>query len=222
MGDSFLNFADRTDAGRQLAERLAALEPENPVIYALPRGGVPVAVVIAERLRAPLDLVLVRKLGAPQNPEVALGAIVEGDTPETVLNDDVRRASGADDAYIARIRTRELDELKRRKRMYLGDRPRQDPSGRTVIVVDDGLATGATMKAALIALKRQGAARIIVALPVAQHSALKDIATQAGTVICLHPAQHFHGVGEFYLDFHQMTDEETIGLLRQYWARSDV
>ncbi len=222
MGDSFLNFADRTDAGRQLAERLAALKPENPVIYALPRGGVPVADVIAEGLGAPLDLVLVRKLGAPQNPEVALGAIVEGDTPQMVLNEDVRRASGANDAYIASVRARELDELKRRKQMYLGDRPRQDPAGRTAIVVDDGLATGATMKAALIALKRQGAARIIVALPVAQQSALKDIAEQADEVICLHPAQHFRGVGEFYRDFHQLTDEETIGLLRQSWARSDV
>lgn len=191
---------------------------DRPVVCALPRGGVPVALEIARALHAPLDLVLVRKIGAPGAPEVALGAIVEGDLPETVINEDVRRLSGAQDAYVERARERELVELERRRALYLGNRPRVDTAGRTAIIVDDGLATGATMKAALIAIKRRGAAKIIIAIPVAPEDALADIGKQADLVICLQPARHFLGVGAFYRDFHQLTDEETVGLLRQGWA----
>ena len=191
---------------------------ERPVVYALPRGGVPVALEIARALHAPLDLILVRKIGAPAAPEVALGAVVDGEHPQTVINEEVRRRSGADDVFLERARARELAEIERRRSLYLGDRAQVDPAGRTAILVDDGLATGATMKAALIAMKRQGAAKVCVAIPVAPEDALREIGEQADLVVCLHPARHFYGVGAFYDDFHQLTDAETVGLLRQGWA----
>ncbi len=147
MGESLVQFSDRADAGRQLGDSLASLQLENPLVYALPRGGVPVAVEAARRLSAPLDLILVRKIGAPGNPEVALGAIVEGAQTHMIINEDVRRMSGADDAYLEAAKSKELAELERRRERYIGARLRLDPAGRTAIVIDDGLATGATMKA---------------------------------------------------------------------------
>jgi putative phosphoribosyl transferase len=218
MGDVYFEFADRAVAGRQVADRLLSMGLDRPVVFALPRGGVPVALEISRALNAPLDLVMVRKIGAPTHPEVALGAVVGGISPQTVINEDIRRISGADETYIERARARELIELERRRALYLGDRPSVDPAGRTAIIVDDGLATGATMKAALIAIRRQGAARVVIAIPVAPEQALAEIGKQADDVVCLHPARHFHGVGAFYGDFHQLTDEETIGLLRQGWT----
>lgn len=210
-----LMFADRADAGRQLAEVLLALDLDRPLIYALPRGGVPVAVEIAKRLHAPLDLLLVRKIGAPQNPELALGAIVEGANQEIVINESVKRMSGADEAYISAAVVSQRAELERRRTLYLGDRPRLDPSGRTVVVVDDGLATGATMKAALIGLKRNTPERIVLALPVAPKEALAEISDQADDIICLNPATFFQGVGGFYRNFHQLSDAETVALLAE-------
>lgn len=190
----------------------------RPVVFALPRGGVPVGLEIARALNAPLDLVLVRKIGAPGAPEVALGAVVDGENPQTVINEDVRRASGADDAFLTRARSRELAEIERRRNLYLEGRPRVDPAGCTAIVVDDGLATGATAKAALSAIKRQGAARTILAIPVAPEEALREMASHADEIVCLRPAARFYGVGSLYDDFHQLTDAETVGLLRQAWA----
>jgi predicted phosphoribosyltransferase len=219
MKDSCIRFPDRIDAGRQLAARLSQMSLEKPVIYALPRGGVPVALEIARALRAPLDLILVRKIGAPGAPEVALGAVVDGANPETVVNEEVRRRSGANDAFLERSRAHELAELERRRVRYLGDRPQLDPAGHTAIIVDDGLATGATMKAAILAMKRRGAARICVAVPVAPADTLNAIRDLADVVVCLHSPSDFHGVGGFYDDFHQLTDEETVGLLRQAWEK---
>lgn len=138
-------FTDRADAGRELADALAGLELDRPLIYALPRGGVPVAVEVAKKLNAPLDLLLVRKIGAPNNPEVDLGAIVEGATREIVINKDVKQLSGADGDYLERAVADQRVELESRKKRYLGDQPRLDPKGRTVVVVDDGLAIGATI-----------------------------------------------------------------------------
>ncbi|MFX0541460.1 erythromycin esterase family protein [Roseovarius sp. S4756] len=222
MNSSTREFKNRSDAGREIAGLLASLELDNPLIYALPRGGVPVAVEVAKALGAPLDLLLVRKIGAPGNPEVALGALVEGADEQIVINEDVRRLSGADDAYIAKAVADQRAELERRKALYLGNRTRLDPRRRTVVVVDDGLATGATMKAALIGLKRFGPNRIVVALPVAPKSALQEIYDQADDIICVHPVSEFRGVGAFYQDFHQLSDEETVSLLKAAPAGTDA
>jgi erythromycin esterase-like protein/predicted phosphoribosyltransferase len=218
MSNPRCHFVDRADAGRQLATRLAAMALDRPVVYALPRGGVPVGVEIARALHAPLDLVLVRKIGAPGAPEVALGAVVEGEPAQIVINEDVRRSSGATDGFLENARQHELVELERRRARYLGDHPRVSPAGRTAIVVDDGLATGATAKAALIAIKRLGAARVILAVPVAPEETLAEFGASVDLVVCLHPARYFNGVGAFYEDFHQLSDDETIALLKQAWT----
>lgn len=218
MTESFHVFADRQDAGRRLAARLAEKGYDDPVVYALPRGGVPVAAEVAKALGAPLDLILVRKIGAPANPEVALAAIVEGDPPQMVVNEDVLRRSGASADYLERTRARELAEMQRRRARYLGDRARLSPAGRTAIVVDDGLATGATMKAAITALRRLGARRVVAAVPVAPSSALPELSGLADDVVCLVADPAFRGVGAAYRDFHQLSDEETIGCLRRSWT----
>ncbi len=215
MDDVAFGFTDRKEAGRKLAERLAAMDLRQPLVFALPRGGVPVGVEVAQKLKAPLDVVLVRKIGAPGNPEVALGAIVEGDEAQVVINEDIRRMSGADTEYFESAYAEQLAELERRRKRYVGDRKRLNPKGRTVVVVDDGLATGATMKAALTALHRNGAARIVVALPVAPVQAVEELAGLADDIVCLLPATEFRGVGGYYRDFHQLTDEETVALLGQ-------
>ncbi|WP_296372549.1 phosphoribosyltransferase [Yoonia sp.] len=217
MADHYLRFADRTDAGRQLGEKLAGMKLVDPVIYALPRGGVPVAAQVAHMLHAPLDLILVRKIGAPGNPEVALGAIAEGSN-RIEMNEHIRQISGATDTFIRRAQAQQLAELDRRKERYLGDRPRENPADRTAIVIDDGLATGATMKAALRALKDQGARRIVVALPVAPESALAALTGLADDIVCLLRARLFRGVGAFYRDFRQLTDEDVIRLMAQFPA----
>lgn len=221
MDSIVFRFADRTAAGQKLAEQLAAKRLDHPLIYALPRGGVPVAVEVARALNAPLDLMLVRKIGAPGNPEVALGAIVEGANAQVVINKDIVQLSGADVAFMERSYADQLAELERRKQRYIGDRRRLDPAGRTVVVVDDGLATGATMKAALIALRRNGAAWIIVALPVAPKPALEELNDYADDIVCLHRATEFRGVGGFFRDFHQLSDAETVRLLRQRWTQKE-
>lgn len=217
MADERFPFADRGDAGRKLAAELLKRGFDAPLVFALPRGGVPVAAAVAEALGAPLDLILVRKIGAPRNSELALAAIVEGDPPERVLNEEVMRYSGADEAYLERETERQIAEMQRRRERYLGNRKRTDARGKTAIVVDDGLATGATMKAALIALRRGGAAIVVVAVPVAppeQVSALGEIADE---VVCLIVDPHFHGVGGAYADFHQLTDKETVEHLQRAW-----
>ncbi len=213
-------FKDRSDAGRQLAVRVAALGLHDPVVYALPRGGVPVAVEVARELHAPLDLLVVRKIGAPGYPEVALGAVVGGDDPQMVINEDVYAATGRDAEGLERARRSELAEIERRRSRYLGDRPRIDPSGRVVVIVDDGLATGATAKAALAALRRQGAKTTVLAVPVAPADSLDEMRAIADVVVVLHAPAQFWAIGPFYADFHQLSDEETIELLRQAWSES--
>ena len=208
-------FQDRSAAGRLLAARLLSMKLPNPVVYALPRGGVPVGLEVARALHAPLELVLVRKIGTPGAPEVALGAVADGEDPQVVINEDIRRACGATDMRIARARDDALAEIERRRALYQQGRPPIDPVGRTAIVVDDGLATGATAKAALAALRRKRVGRTILAIPVAPKAELANLAVHADEIVCLIAASRFRGVGAFYDDFHQLTDAETIGLLRQ-------
>ncbi|MCZ8149851.1 MAG: phosphoribosyltransferase family protein [Roseomonas sp.] len=196
-----------------LAVRVAALRLRDPVVYALPRSGVPVAAEVADALHAPLDLVLVRKIGAPGQPELALGAVVDGAAPEMVLNPAIVAATGATDDFIAAARQRELVEIERRRLRYLAGRSPIDPAGRDVVVVDDGIATGATARAALHALRRRGAARLVLATPVAPAETPRALRAEADEIICLLEPSPFYGVGLFYRDFHQLTDDEVIGLL---------
>ena len=219
-------FTNRREAGRKLAERLAdrlaELEAYDPVVYALPRGGVPVAVEVARRLNAPLDLILVRKIGAPGYPEVAMGAVVDGASPQMIVNEDVFAANGGDSVGLARARRRELAEIERRRILFLGDRPQISARGRVAVIVDDGLATGATAKAALAALKRQGAALTVLAVPIAPAELVAEMRQYADVVVVLHAPQEFWAIGPFYTDFHQLSDEETIQLLQAAWARADA
>jgi predicted phosphoribosyltransferase len=218
VGTVIAMFSDRTDAGRRLAARLTELQLESPIVYALPRGGVPVAVEVARALHAPLDLLIVRKIGAPGYPEVAMGAVVDGDDPQLILNDDVYASAGSDAAGLERATRAELAEIERRRNRYLGDRPPLDPAGRTVVVVDDGLATGATAKAALASLRRMNAGRTVVAVPVAPAETLREMRAVADDVIFLETPLEFWAIGQFYRDFHQLTDAETVRLLEQAWA----
>lgn len=207
-------FADRREAGRLLAERLAASGLGEVVVYALPRGGVPVALEVALALKAPLDLVLVRKIGAPGNPELALAAVVDGAHPHLVRNPDIQQATGADEAFLQRAAGRELAEIERRRRLYLAGRQRPLVQGRTAVIVDDGLATGATARAAIDALRAQGAAKVILAVPVAPPDTAEAMRREVDDLICLAEPALFRGVGEFYANFSQLTDEEVLELLK--------
>jgi putative phosphoribosyl transferase len=208
-------FRDRVDAGRQLAARLALGRLENPVVLALPRGGLPVGYEIAQKLGAPLDIVLVRKIGAPWQPELALGAVSDGDKPELVVNEMVRAEFGLTSHYIQEQSEKQLREIDRRRRLYLEGRPPVSLGGSTAIVVDDGIATGATMRAALRSVRRRKPASIIMAVPVAPEETLHALNGEADALICLHEPRLFGGVGQFYADFAQVDDEVVADLLRQ-------
>ncbi|WP_050929743.1 phosphoribosyltransferase [Aestuariivita boseongensis] len=213
MTTASFRFADRSAAGKELADRLVGMELDRPLVFALPRGGVPVAVEVARALQAPLDVILVRKISAPSSPEVAIAAVVEGATADLVISRDIMRMSGIDMDCLQENYAKQVAELERRKTAYVGDRPRLDPKGRTAVVVDDGIATGATMKAALTALRRNGAGHIVVALPVAPTEILQELKSYADDIICLHPVTYFRAVSMYFGDFHQLTDAETIALL---------
>jgi len=207
-------FRDRAEAGRYLAAELDAYRGrQDALVLALPRGGVPVAFEIARALGVPLDVFLVRKLGVPGHEELALGAIATGGL--RVLNDEVVRAVGLSDAVIERITDREQQELLRRERSYRQDRPPPDVRGRTVILVDDGLATGATMRAAARALRQQDPAHLVVAVPVASEETCRQFqdAREADEVVCALTPEPFLAVGYWYDDFSQTTDEEVRDLL---------
>ena len=197
-----------------LAERLAALRLEAPLVLALPRGGVPVAAEVARALSAPLDVAFVRKIGAPYQPELAIGAVADGVEPEIVLNDELVASLGIDADFIAAQARRELASIERRRTEYAPLRARVDPAGRAVIVVDDGVATGMTMQAALRHLKRRKPARLIAAVPVASRDALEMLEREADAVVCLSAPREFGSVGAFYRDFGQVSDEEVAALLR--------
>jgi predicted phosphoribosyltransferase len=207
-------YQDRHDAGRKLAERLRKYANRPDVlVLALPRGGVPVAYEVARALNAPLDVFVVRKLGVPRHEELALGAIASGGI--RVLNTDVIRALHIPEQVVEEVTARELRELERREQLYRAGRPPPELKGRTVILIDDGLATGATMYAALRALRQQQPARLIVAVPVAAPSTCRELLGEADEVICARMPDPFFGVGLWYQQFEQTSDQEVRDLLAQ-------
>jgi len=203
-----MGFADRTAAGRRLAALLAAYKPDSPVIVALPRGGVPVAAEVAAALDAPLELMLVRKLGVPRQPELAAGAVVDGAHPIVLRNEDVIRATGLSDETLARLAAAERAEIERRRGVYLHGRAPLDLTGRTVIVVDDGVATGATIRAALRAIRQAKPRRLVLAVPVGPADTLATLRREADDVVCIEEHDLFVAVGNHYDDFPQLTDAE--------------
>lgn len=220
----YAQFRDRTDAGRQLAARLATIAFIDPVVLALPRGGVPVADELAARLGAPLDLVMVRKIGAPTNSEYAIGAVIDGHPPQRVLDAAAIRYTRASEDYIEAETRRQLDVIARRRELYLAGRAPLRVTGRDVIVVDDGIATGSTIRAALRGLRRMQPASITLAFPVAPVDVATDLGPEVDRLVCLSTPDKFGSVGEFYADFSQTTDEEVLALLaraRHRETRSD-
>lgn len=211
---SMSGFSDRAAAGRALATALAEAGGfSDPVVLALPRGGVPVAYEIARRLVAPLDLVMVRKIGVPFQPELAAGAVVDGAAPEVVVNEDVVRDSGMSKEDFARVERAELAELERRRRVYFLDREPVAIEGRDVIVVDDGVATGATTRVALRALRRRGPRSLTLAVPVAPVDTLATLRSEVDRLFCLASPEPFYAIGMHYADFAQVSDGEVIRLL---------
>lgn len=209
-----IRFADRTDAGRRLAERLLPLAAEHPVVIGLPRGGVPVAREVALALDAPLDFLAVRKLGAPHNPEYGIGAVAEDGT--RVIDPEATAVLGIRNGTLDAIAERETAELRRRVSLYRGDRPPQiEIAGRTVVVVDDGVATGVTDLAALRALRRRKPRRLVLAVPVCPPETARRLREDADEVVCLQAPPRFLGVGQWYEDFSQISDEEVLAVLEE-------
>jgi putative phosphoribosyl transferase len=204
-------FHDRSDAGRALATALMHHAGAEVVVLALPRGGVPIAFEVASRLKAPLDVFLVRKLGVPGHEELAMGAIASGDVE--FLNEALIARLGIPRHAIDEAITRERRELQRREQVYRGDRPPLAVAGRTVILIDDGLATGATMRAAIAGLRKLGPGRVVVAVPVAAPEACAEIGAEVDEIVCLARPSPFHGVGLWYDDFRQIDDAEVHALL---------
>src|SRR5271167_920347 len=211
-----MSFRNRSDAGRKLAKALAGYKDQQPVILALPRGGVPVAAEVAAALNAPLGLVLVRKIGVPWRPELAMGAVVDGAAPIIVRNEDVIRDLAIDEAEFKQICDEELAEIESRRRRYLGDRPPIDVKDRVTIVIDDGIATGATIRAALRATRMRAPKMLVLAVPVASSEALAEVGKEADDVICLEEHGFLGAIGFYYSDFRQTSDEEVIEAIAQY------
>jgi len=206
-------FSNRSEAGRLLAERLLPFKDRDPVVLALVRGGLPVAYEVAHALGAPLDIVLVRKIGAPGSPELAAGAVVDGANPEIVRNPEVVEALAIGDAYFEREAKRELAEIERRRKLYLGDRSPASVEGKTAIVIDDGIATGTSARAALRAIRRRKPRRLVFAAPVGSRDMIEALGAEADEVICLDAPDWMGAVGMFYRDFRQVEDDEVIALL---------
>lgn len=214
MTGTELPFDDRRDAGRRLAAVVAGLAIADPVILALPRGGVPVAYEIARRLRAPLDILIARKIGAPGHEEYGIGAVVDGAAPQLVLDEQAARAAGADHAYVEREVARQLAEIERRRSAYhVGEPVRL--AGRNVILVDDGIATGGTIRVALKALASAGARTVTLAVPVAPASVFSELRKMCDRIVCLAVPEPFYAVGAHYRDFSQTEDDEVRALLER-------
>jgi putative phosphoribosyl transferase len=206
-------FVNRTEAGARLAHALSRFRDRDPVVLALPRGGVTVAFEVARVLEAPLDLVIARKIGVPFQPELAMGAVVDGDTPIVVRNDDVVSAIRIGDGEFDAVCQREIAEIRRRRDRYLGGNSPVEVAGKTVIVVDDGIATGATVRAALRATRMRKPRRLVLATPVAPSDTLSELEAEADEIVCLENHEFFGSIGAYYDDFSQVSDDEVIALL---------
>ncbi|MDH3227904.1 MAG: phosphoribosyltransferase [Thermoleophilia bacterium] len=208
-------FSDRREAGERLAQRLLHLSDRDPVILALPRGGVPIGLEIAQALSAPLDLLLVRKIGAPGQPELAIGAVVDGERLDFVVNEDIVHALGLSEDFIKERAVAQVAEIERRRSLYLGDRDRVRVRGRTIIVADDGIATGATVRAALRGIRQRDPGHLVLAVPVAPAAVIDDLREEVDEVVCLETPYPFGAIGWFYRDFDQVSDDEVRAMMDQ-------
>lgn len=211
-----MTFKDRSEAGRKLAAALSRYGGRQPVVLALPRGGVPVAAEVATALNAPLDLVLVRKIGVPFQPELAMGAVADGGVAIVVRNEDVIRMAGIDEAEFQAVCDTESVEIARRRNRYLGGRSRVDVEGRTAIVVDDGIATGATTRAAVRSVRARNPQHLVLAVPVAPTESLKLLRQEVDDLVCLEDHESLGAIGFYYRDFRQVSDEEVIETLARF------
>jgi len=211
-----MSFKDRSGAGRKLAKALAAYKDQHPVILALPRGGVPVAAEVATALDAPLDLVLVRKIGVPTQPELAMGAVTDGENATIIRNSEIIEFCGVHEREFDAVCNEELAEIERRRERYLGDRARAEVKGEVVIVVDDGIATGATILAAVRAVRERKPKELVLAVPVAPLDTIEKLRAEVDDIVCLETPGDLGAIGYFYRDFHQVSDEEVIATLKRF------
>ena len=215
-------FTDRKDAGRKLAAALSGFRNQDCLVLALPRGGVPVAAEVALVLHAPLDILLVRKIGVPTQPELAMGAVIDGGAPVIVRNPEMIRLSGTTERQFESACAEQLREIERRRALYLRGHHPVSPKGRVTIVIDDGIATGATMRAALQATRMRHPKTLVLATPVAAPDTLEMLRGEVDKIVCLESPDDFGAVGRFYADFEQTTDEEVVSTLARLRSRPDV
>lgn len=211
-----LPFTDRRQAGRLLADQLVRFKPSHPLVFALPRGGVPVAYEVAEKLDAELDLLLVRKIGAPRHEEYGIGAVVDGENPQILVNEDIAGKLGVPSGYIHNEAQKQLREIERRRQEYLGGRKPIPVTGRTVIVVDDGIATGSTVRAALRAIRQKNPAKLVLAVPVGAPDSVLSLQRECDELVCLVTPDPFYAVGAHYEHFEQTSDDEVRQLLADH------
>jgi putative phosphoribosyl transferase len=211
-------FQNRADAGRKLARALMEYKGSHPVVLALPRGGVPVAAEVAAALDAPLDLVLVRKIGVPNQPELAMGAVTDGEQPMVVRNGEIIESCGVSEREFDAVANEELAEIERRRRRYISDRARAEVKGQVAIIIDDGIATGATTLAAIRAVRSRKPKELVLAAPVAPLDTVNKLHSEVDAIVCLYAPEELDAIGYFYSDFHQIGDEEVVATLKLFPA----